>query len=51
MGGERKSHKNKPSSKKGWAPNKLSFKKIPWELLKIYIFFGVTVFILFFALR
>ena len=51
MGGKGKSHKKGPASKKETPPKKFSLKKIPWELVKIYIFFGVTVFCLFFALR
>jgi exosortase H (IPTLxxWG-CTERM-specific) len=51
MGGKGKSRKKKPPSKKESPPKKLSLKKIPWELVKIYIFFGVTVFCLFFVLR
>ncbi len=51
MGGKSRSHKKGPPPEKRSAPRKFSLKKIPWELVKIYIFFGVTVFFLFFALR
>jgi len=51
MGGKRKLRKKKPISKKQSPPKKFSLKKIPWELVWIYIFFGVAVFCFFFVLR
>jgi exosortase H (IPTLxxWG-CTERM-specific) len=51
MGGKGKSHKRRAAPEKETPPGKFSLKRIPWELVKIYIFFGVTVFCLFFALR
>ena len=51
MGGKGKSGKKKATSEKESLPKKFSLKKIPWELVKIYIFFGVTIFCLFLLLN
>ncbi|MGB8657580.1 MAG: exosortase H [Candidatus Zixiibacteriota bacterium] len=42
MGGKGKSQKEKLISEKESSPKKLSLKKIPWALVKIYIFFGLA---------
>jgi exosortase H (IPTLxxWG-CTERM-specific) len=51
MGGKGKSRKKKPAAKKETLPKKFSLKKIPWELVRIYIFFGVAVFCFFLLLN
>ena len=42
MGGRGKFIKSKPTSEKETQSKKSSLKKIPWALLKIYIFFGLA---------
>ncbi len=49
MGGEGKSQKRKLIPEKESQPKKFSLKKMPWELVKIYIFFGLAI-VLFFIL-
>jgi len=49
MGGQSRSRKRKPTSKKKHRPKKFSLKKIPWALVKIYIYFGLSL-VFFFAL-
>jgi exosortase H (IPTLxxWG-CTERM-specific) len=49
MGGKGKSRKSKPTSEEEHPRKKFSLKKIPWALLKIYIFFGLAL-IFFFIL-
>jgi exosortase H (IPTLxxWG-CTERM-specific) len=49
MGGKGKSRKTKLTPKKESAHKKFSLKKIPWALLKIYIFFGLAL-VFFFVL-
>lgn len=49
MGGKGKSRRSKPTSEKESQRKKFSLKKIPWALVKIYIFFGLAL-VFFFAL-
>ena len=49
MSGKSKSRKRKPSSKEKHRPKKFSLKRIPWALVKIYIYFGLSL-VFFFAL-
>ena len=49
MGGKAKSRKRKLTSEEESPPKKFSLKKIPWALVKIYIFFGLSL-VFFFAL-
>ena len=42
MSRKRKSRKGKPTSEKKTRPEKFSIKKIPWALVKIYIYFGLS---------
>jgi len=51
MGGKGKSRKKKPISTKETLAKKFSLKKIPRELVKIYLLFAVTVFCLFLLLN
>ena len=51
MGGKGKSRKKKPISRKVTPPKRFSLKKIPRELVKIYLLFAVTVFCLFLLLN
>ena len=51
MGRKTKSKSKKPAREKGSVPKKLSLKKIPWALVKIYLIFGATVFCLFLVLN
>jgi exosortase H (IPTLxxWG-CTERM-specific) len=50
MGGKDKLIKSKRASEKESAPKKFSLKKIPWALVKIYLFFGLAVLFFFLVL-
>jgi exosortase H (IPTLxxWG-CTERM-specific) len=47
MGRKDKSKKGKPTREKESLSTKFSLKKIPWALLKIYIFFGLAIVVFF----
>jgi exosortase H (IPTLxxWG-CTERM-specific) len=51
MGGKGKSQKRKLTPEKESDPKKFSLKKIPWALVKIYIFFGLSIVLFFILLR
>lgn len=44
MGGKGKSYKERPTSEKDGSFKKFGSKKITWELVRIYLIFGVVVF-------